>query len=159
MAHASRKNTAEALRLAVAYGIVEPRRAIAWADRLIASDSVVEPALIDIASVRPLDVGEAVSALGRMPGQADPVSTLRLLLVLVEERLSRDLEAAHRVALALFDIAMRDDRSRDGELLGDIMDAAEGLDLAHLGLAGTVADARTELLRVVRHHRADGIDC
>jgi hypothetical protein len=158
MPHASRKNTADALRLAVAHGIVAPRRAIDWADRLIASASDLDPALLDVASVRFPDAGESVSALGRVPGEADPVTTVRLLLVLIDEMLSRDPKDAHRVARVLYDITIRD-ASADGDLLMDIMHAVDALDLAHGGLRGTVADAQAEFLRVVRHHRADRIDC
>jgi hypothetical protein len=81
------KEDAEVLRQALVLGMVDSRRAVAWADRLIARGDVAEiPALLyDVALGESRPVAEMVEQLGALRGTADQTMVSRRLLGVVGE--------------------------------------------------------------------------
>jgi hypothetical protein len=153
----TRKETAEAYRLAVIHGVVPPRRAVEWADGVLARDAVVDPSMLDLASAWSRGAGDVVSALNAVPGDADPSIVLRLFLLLVDERLTADPGHAEATAKLLFDLVIYGDGAGQ-ELQDDIYYVDDCFEQARLGGACTLLEACAEVSRVVRAHRADAID-
>jgi hypothetical protein len=153
----TRKDVADAYRLGVLYGIIDPRRAVAWADRIVATQDAADPAVIEVAGAWRASAGDLASLLGRVPGDADPGTVFRLVLVLVDEALSADpgrIEAMARAVSLLSTCEL----PMGHPLASPFIGLDDGLHLAQAGLLGTVEDARRDVLRTVRTHRAPALD-
>jgi hypothetical protein len=86
------KCEAEALRLGIILGLVEPAEVVAWADRLILQDRAAEfPTLLDLSVSATQPLGELISLLGAIPGE---VARARIGALLARQ-LCRGLVAGH----------------------------------------------------------------
>jgi hypothetical protein len=151
------KAAAESYRVAVAHGIVVPGRAVAWADRVIAASDAPDAAVIAVSSAWAQGAGAILSALRQVPGRADPCTIIRLLLALVDETLTRDPAVADDVARALYWIAF-DEAIEGCDLSHELFGFGDAIDLAKSGSYGNLDEARAEVIRFVRAHRAAVVD-
>jgi enoyl-CoA hydratase/carnithine racemase len=147
------KDAAEAYRLGLVHGLVDPGRVVAWADRVIAACDVPDAAIISVSSAWAQGTGPIASALRQVPGRADPYTVIPLLLALLDEMLTRDPTAADDIARALYWIAV--DEAMEGcDLWHELFGLGDAIDLAQSGTYGNLDEARAEVIRFVRTHRA-----
>jgi len=151
------KDTAEAYHVGLVYGLVDPRRAIAWADRTIAASQHADPAVIAVSSAWAQGMGAIASALRQVPGRSDPSPVLRILLALVDDVMSPGPATTDDVARALDRIAF-DEAIEGCDLQNELSGMGNAIDLARDGLYGNLDEARADVVRFVRTHRADVVD-
>lgn len=153
MREPTRKEMAEAYRHAVAYGVVEPARAVAWADQVIATGDCPDAVFIDIASAWRQGVGAVVAALARVPGEPDVTTVIRLVLALVDEEVAVNPARADEVARLLYGF-VGDHRLKDAALESGVARLDDVISLARQGIMGTLTEARAEVIEFIRQHRA-----
>jgi hypothetical protein len=101
------KEDAEVLRQALVLGMVPSRRAVAWADRLIADSELgqISASIYDVAFGETRPVGEMVEQLGALRGTADPTMVSRRLLGVLDEWYREHPEGGARVAQGVMMLA------------------------------------------------------
>ena len=140
------RDKALALRAGVICGYVSIPDVVAWADGLIAEDrSRDAPQLLDLALLRPADLGQAVSLLGEVPGEWNSVTVGRDIARLVHGALTGGKFTERQAATALR-VAVREGLSPDAEFESMAYYFDDAVDLALQGVYGNLSDLRAEMI-------------
>ena len=156
MREPTRTDVAEAYRVAIERGIVDPARAVAWADREIAGTDHPDPALIELSSAWRGGAAAVLAALNAMPGDADPETVARVAMALVEDVLAADPASADAVSAMLRDLAWAFPTG-DSDLRG-MKDLECWIDLARAGYGSSLEKARADVIAFVKQHCAPRIE-
>jgi hypothetical protein len=140
------RNQAAALRIGLLAGYVAPAEVVAWADRLVASDTGrAVPALFDISLSAGHSAADTVSLLTPLAAGAEPRAVGRAVASLIHRRLAaRDMDAAS-AARALY-LTMLEGYSPDSDFESRVYAFDDGIDLALRGIHGTVDGVAREML-------------
>ena len=140
------KEQAQALRAGLIGGYVSIPDVVAWADALIGEDHGRDvPQLFDVALLHSVDVGQAVSLLGEVPGEWNPGRVGRSVAKLVYAGVLSGKLSERQAATALL-VAVREGLSPDPEFENMAYHFDDGVDLALQGTYGSLADLRAEML-------------
>jgi hypothetical protein len=127
-------------------GYIPLRDVVAWADLLIGQERGPDaPQLFDLALLRTDDVGQAISLLGRVPGNWNPKTVGRNIAKSVHQGLLRGELSERRAARALW-VALHEGFVPDHEFETMAYYFDDGVDLAMQGVYGSLAELRTEML-------------
>lgn len=103
------------------------------------------PQSFDLALLRLVDVGRAVSLLGDVPGEWDPGEVGRYIARLVWQGLCGGRLTESQAARALW-VALQEGFSPDAEFENMAYHFDDGVELAQQGIYGSLAELRTEML-------------
>lgn len=139
---ASMATIAEYFRIGVLLGLVEPKQAVAWADRVIACEDDPRPEIIEVAWS--IDLLSTIDALAAVPGERDKQAAGRWLLGLVRETLPKSVDELEMAAQRAMQIVRHAELGDEPYYRFDRID--EELSLVRTGAYGSVDQCRADLL-------------
>lgn len=129
----------------VAYGILSPRDAIAWADELIASDSDVPKGVYELSLSPPDDPKKAAAALRSLHNEEDvSEATVRGLLDYLGRSLRTDRLSPALAIQRSYEVTRR--LSVESPLWMEAMILEENYSLAVDGITGAIAEMEQEVI-------------
>lgn len=144
------KSEATALRAGLIAGCVGIEDAVAWADRLILNGQAIHvPQALDLSLLRPNSEADAISLLGEVQGEADPRRVGVEVCGWLLQRLLDGTASTQQAARTLY-LLMQEDCMPDPEFESMAYYFDDGVDLAELGISGTVESVRTEMIEYLR---------
>ena len=135
---------AEALALAIEYGLADPREAIDLACRLVVEQANPSEPLLELAGALRPHPQDVARMLRHIPGPADPVRVFRKVLATARHHLLESPTAWPRVTVALEQMAIA------GQVPESLASPCYMLDdqrlLAEQGVYGTIEQVHADLL-------------
>jgi hypothetical protein len=135
---------AEALALAIEFGLADPREAIDLACQLVVGQSTPSEPILELAGALRPHPQDVARMLRHIPGPADPVRVFRKVLAIAREHLLEHPSAWPQVTVALEQMAIA------GKVPELLVSPCYRLDdqrlLAERGTYGTIEQVHAELL-------------
>jgi hypothetical protein len=138
------KVQAEALRVGLLAGYVQPAEVVAWADRLILAGAVPGPELIAVSLGGSLPADELAKVLHALQGEACPTRLARSILSQMAAAVRRDPATGREIARWLYQMEL-DHLVPSPEARIQMNRLDDAFALAESGTWGTLQEAQAEL--------------
>ena len=106
---AQHKEDAELLRSCLVVGIASVERVVAWADSIVAAESVIDPGIIEISLSGNKTSAELVSLLHAVAGEANSERVMRRLLGEMYLKLKSQPDMGESIAASLYQLRCNGD--------------------------------------------------